>query len=132
MCTGTQGKTVTSLDPGPDLPAGLGRPPREAGKRLWLIEGTRTLVERYWGGTGELTDMSAPGGCRCDTKTWPQPTAYTLQFWDSSGQTAKRVRTQTHPPTDRVPEPFLSSQPPLNKPCDMTWPTRGTRSISTH
>ena len=94
--------------------------------------GTRTLVERYWGATGELIDMSSPGGCHCDTKTWLHPTAYKLQFWDTSGQTAKRVRTQPHPSTDRMPKLFLSSKPHLNKPFDMTLPTRGTRSISTH
>ena len=134
MCTGTQGKTqwLHCILGQTYLLVDLGGSPRETGKWGWLTVGTRTLVERYWGGTGELTDMSSPGGCHCDTKTWPHPVAYKLQFWDTSGQTAKRVRTQPHPSTDRMPKLFLSSQPHLNKPFDMTLPTRGTRSIFTH
>ena len=35
--------------------------------------------------------MSSPGGHPFLTKTWPHPTAYRLQCWNTSGQTTNRV-----------------------------------------
>ena len=57
------------------------------------------------------------------TKTWPHPITCRLQYWDHSGQTEKKVRTQLHP-SDRLPKDFLSPQSPLDIPLDMALPTR--------
>ena len=86
MGTGTQGKMLwlhwilgqTYLLVLEDL---LGKQVSDCGS-LWgqghQWRGTGEVLGRYWGGPGELTDMSSPGGSHCDTKTWPHPTAYKL------------------------------------------------------
>ena len=61
-------------------------------------------------------------------KTWPYPTAYSLQCWNASGQTTSSTGTQACPSADRLPKVVLSSQPPQNTPLDTALPTRGTSS----
>lgn len=54
------------------------------------------------------------------------------QHWDVSGQTTSRIGTQTQPTEDRVPKATLTSQLPINAPCDTTLPACGTRPSFTH
>lgn len=54
------------------------------------------------------------------------------QLWDVSGQTTSRIGTQTQPTEDRVPKAALTSQLPINAPCDTTLPACGTKPSFTH
>ena len=64
------------------------------------------------------------------TKTWPQPTAYKLQFWNTSGQMAQQGRIQPQLPA--VIRDFLNPKLPLDVSLDTTLPTRGPRTKSTN
>ena len=64
------------------------------------------------------------------TKTWPQPTACKLQFWNTSGQMAQQGRIQPQLPA--VIRDFLNPKLPLDVSLDTTLPTRGPRPNSTH
>lgn len=63
------------------------------------------------------------------TKTWPQPTACKLQFWNTSGQMAQQGRTT---PVTAVIRDFLNPKLPLDVSLDTTLPTRGPRTKSTN
>lgn len=76
--------------------------------------------------------MRSPGGCYFDTKTWPHPAARRLQCWDTSGQTARRVGTQSHPSSGRLLKVLLNPQLTLNITLGLALPIRGTRPSSTH
>ena len=76
-----------------------------------------------------LIGVSSPGGHHFGTKTWPYPTAYRFQCWNTSGQTTSRLGTPLS--ADRWPTAILKTQPPLNILLDMTLPNRRTRSSST-
>ena len=95
---------------------------------LWLTVGIRTLVAE----TPELITVSSPEGHHFGTKTWPHPTACSLQCWDTSGQTTNRVGTQPHPSTNKLPKVVLNPQLPLNTLLDTALSTRGTKPSSTH
>ena len=61
----------------------------------------------------------------------PPVAACRLQCWDASGQTTNRAGIQPHSSTDRLPEEFLSPQPPQGTPLDPIISTRGPRVNST-
>ena len=78
----------------------------------------------------ENTDLHAPSQ---RLPVWHQDLALpNSQSWDVSGQTTSRIGTQTEPTEDRVPKAILTSQPPINAPCDTTLPTCGMRPSFTH
>lgn len=98
--TGTQGKAGPPQEPGPDLPAGLGGGPGEAGS-------AGLTVGRHWWWSPQGTGISVtyPGGPHLDTKTWPhqQP---------AGANTG--MGSQPRPPADRLPkshpEPTATSE----------------------
>ena len=75
--------------------------------------------------TPELITVSSPEGHHFGTKTWPHPTACSLQCWDTSGQTTNRVGTQPHPSTNKLPKVVLNPQLPLNTLLDTACPPEG-------
>ena len=77
-----------------------------------------------------LLGVSSPGGHHFGIKTWPSPTAYRFQSWNTSAQTISRLGT--HLSADRWPIAILNTQPLLNTLLDMTLRNRRTRSSSTH
>ena len=102
-------KAGSSQETGPDLPAGLGESPGELRGGCGSLWGQRHWWQWFW---GVLIGVRLLGGCHFLTKTWPHPTAYRPQCWDTSGQTTNRVGTQPQPPADRVPKILVSPQLP--------------------
>ena len=97
-------KALTAYKPGPDLPAGLGESPGEAGGLLWLTVGTKTLAAEVLGNNHqhELPWRPPFGG----QNPAPANAHCRLQCWEASGQTTKRVGTQPHASADRLPKDF--------------------------
>ena len=80
------GQTSDSIG-GPDLPVGLGGSAGKAGIGYGSLWGQELVADTLRINIG----MSAPGGCRFDTKT--HTIACRFQYWVTSGQTTNRVGT---------------------------------------
>lgn len=143
MSTGAQGRAVTPLEPEPDLPAGLGGSPGEAG----IGCGSPWGQGHRWQTPQKILTGVGSGGHRFCTKTWPHLTACWLQCWHASAQTNSRNSaspqhtgclkqepaaaykhpstgrgtTPLHPPVGRHQSPMGS----LHKPLRLASSTRG-------
>ena len=102
MCPGTWGKTVTLQELWPDLPAGLGRSPREVGVNSGLLWRQRHRQRRYW----RIFIWRELSG--------RQP----LQHQDLASLSRLRApvlghhkpNKQPHPSADRLPEPTAAAK----------------------